>query len=220
MYRSTLTANLDKRLKTSDEGEWSTVSVRDTCRMSEVTCQALVAIVQVQRCDARYAASCVHSPLQVFRQPFSSAAVHRPIPIKRISMNVADLDEVQLHLFSAGVPQFELWADPGLLELPMARKLFAIASRIMYVRRLWRPPEYLRIHRRDDPADHRRFLARLRLERRLWQDHYARRVREARAALCKHDSCKREPAIMYWVLSFFGAPGFDMSLYLPLSSTV
>ena len=130
-------------------------------------------------------------------------------------MNVADLDEVQLHLFSAGVPQFELWADPGLLELPMARKLFAIASRIMYVRRLWRPPEYLRIHRRDDPAEHRRFLARLRFERRLWQDDYARCVREARVALCKHDSCKREPAIMYRVLSFLAAPGFDRTLYSP-----
>ena len=131
-------------------------------------------------------------------------------------MNVADLDEVQLHLFRAGVPQFELWAaDPGLLELPMTRELFTIASRIMYVRRLVRLPEYLLIRRRDDPSEHRRFLARLRHERRLWQDDYARRVREARVALCKHDSCKREPAIMYRVLSFFGAPGFDRSLYSP-----
>ena len=129
-------------------------------------------------------------------------------------MNVAVLDEVQLHLFRAGVPQFELWAaDPGLLELPLTRELFTIASRIMYVRRLVRLPEYLLIRRRDDPSEHRRFLARLRRERRLWQDDYARRVREARVALCKHDSCKREPAIMYRVLSFLAAPVFDRPRY-------
>ena len=96
-------------------------------------------------------------------------------------MSLAELDVVQLHLYRARVPQFELWAeDPGLWELRITRKLFNIASRSMYVRRG-------RVRLRDDPDEHRRFLARLRAERRLWQDDYARRVSGAAVALCSLD---------------------------------
>ena len=61
---------------------------------------------------------------------------------------------MSLSVFRAGVPQFELWAaDPGLLGLPLTRDLFTIASRIMYVRRLVRLPEYLLIRRRENNGD-------------------------------------------------------------------
>ncbi len=50
-------------------------------------------------------------------------------------MDVADSDEVQLHLFRAGALEIDLWAeDPALWELPTTRELFAIASRITYIR--------------------------------------------------------------------------------------
>ena len=122
-----------------------------------------------------------------------------------MSLNVDDLDAAQMHLFRAGVPDFELWAeDPGLWALPMTRELYAaFASRRWYSGRPARLPQHLL----DDPAEHQRFLARLRFERRLWQADYARRVREATVALCKLDSCRREPAIMHRVLSFLAAPG-------------
>ena len=83
-----------------------------------------------------------------------------PHPICRISTDFADSDEVQLHLFRAGAPQVEVWAeDPALWELPLTRELFAIASRIIDVRRHWRARAYPRSRRTDDPAEHRRFLA-------------------------------------------------------------
>ena len=130
-------------------------------------------------------------------------------------MNVDDLDAAQLHLFRAGVPDFELWAeDPGLWALPMTRELYAaFASRRWYIGRAARLP----LHLREDPAEHRRFLARLRFERRLWQADYARRVREATVALCKLESFRREPAIMDRVLSFLVAPGpvFDLPVDHP-----
>ena len=83
-----------------------------------------------------------------------------PHPICRISTDLADSDEVQLHLFRAGAPQVEVWAeDPALWELPLTRELFAIASRIIDVRRLWRARAYPRGRRTDDPTEHQRFLA-------------------------------------------------------------
>ena len=125
-------------------------------------------------------------------------------------MNPAVLDAVQLHLFRAGVPQFDLVAeDPGLWELRITRELFDIASRIMYVRRRRRLPEHERRRRWDDPVAHRRFLARLRAERRLWQDD-ARRVREAAVALCSLNCCRRVPAIIDRVLSLLATRGIDM----------
>ena len=123
-----------------------------------------------------------------------------------MSLNVDDLDAAQLHLFRAGVPEQELWVeDPGLWALPMTRELYAaLASRRWYLGRAACVPP-LRL--REDPTEHRRFLARLRFERRLWQADYARRVREATVALCRLDSCRREPAIVHRVLSFLAAPG-------------
>jgi hypothetical protein len=127
-----------------------------------------------------------------------------------MSLNVDDLDAAQLHLFRSGVPDSELWAeDPGLWALPMTRELYAaFASRRWYIGRAARLP----LHLREDPAEHRRFLARLRFERRLWQADYARRVRNATVALCKLECFRRVPAIMDRVLSFFVAPGpvFDL----------
>jgi hypothetical protein len=129
-------------------------------------------------------------------------------------MNLDELDVVQLRLYRAGVPQFELFAeDPGLWELQVTRELFNIASRIMYVRRSSRIPEATRRRRRDDPVEHQRFLFRLRAERRLWQDDYARRVSGAAVALCSLDSCRRIPAIMHRVLSLLATRGFDRPLY-------
>jgi len=97
-----------------------------------------------------------------------------------MSLNVDDLDVAQLRLFRSGVPDFELWAeDPEMRALPMTRELYAaFASRRWYIGRAARLPQHLR----EDPAEHRRFLARLRFERRLWQADYTRRVREATVA--------------------------------------
>ena len=110
---------------------------------------------QVHRCDACYTPCCarLYPHLQVFRQSVLSAAVCHPIPLCLMSLSVGDLDAAQLHLFHAGVPDFELWAeDPGLWALPMTRELYAaFASRIMYIGRAARVPLYLR----DDPAEHR-----------------------------------------------------------------
>jgi hypothetical protein len=84
-------------------------------------------------------------------------------PLCQSFMNLDELDVVQLRLYRAGVPQFELFAeDPGLWELKVTRELFNIASRIMYVRRSSRIPEATRRRRRDDPVEHQRFLIRLR----------------------------------------------------------
>jgi hypothetical protein len=132
-----------------------------------------------------------------------------------MSLNVDDLDAVQLCLFRRGVPDCELWAeDPGLWALPMTRELYAaFASRRWYSGRPARLPQHLR----DDPAEHQRFLARLRFERRLWQADYARRVRNATVALCKLECFRRVPAIMDRVLWFSVAPGpvFDQSVEHP-----
>ena len=103
-------------------------------------------------------------------------------------MSLEELDVVQLHLCRAGAPQFELFAeDPGLRELQVTREVFNIAPRIMYVRRRLRIPEATRLRRRDDPVEHERFHARLRAERRLWQDDYARSVSGAAVAFCSLD---------------------------------
>ena len=108
---------------------------------------------------------------------------------------------MQLHRFRAGAPQVEVWAeDPALWGLPLTRELFAIASRIIDVRRLWRARAYPRGRRTDDPTEHQRFLAT------SCEGGY-------RGTFCKRDSCKQEPAIMHRVLSFLAAPGFDMPLY-------
>ena len=49
---------------------------------------------------------------------------------------IANLDEVQLRLFHAGVPRRELWAaDPDLSDLRITTEQFNTTIRCMYVRR-------------------------------------------------------------------------------------
>ena len=126
----------------------------------------------------------------------ASGADGQSLMRESLADQIANLDEVQLRLFHAGVPRRELWAaDPDLSDLRITTEQFNTTIRCMYVRRG-------RERHPDDADENRQFLAGLRAARRQWQEECALCVRGFAVALCRLDFCRQVPALMHRVLSF------------------
>ena len=125
-----------------------------------------------------------------------------------MSDDLVDLDTIHLFLFQSGIPQRELLRqDRRLSSSTMTREHFDITRRLMYIRVRLRPHQ-LELRQRE--VEHRRFLARLRLERDLRRQSYAR-VIEAGVAIRGLECFRQVPALVPRVLSFVADPNRELS---------
>ena len=125
-----------------------------------------------------------------------------------MSDDLVDLDTMQLFLFQSGIPQRELLRqDHRLSSRTMTREHFDITRRLMYIRVRLQPHQ---LELRQQEVEHRRFLARLRLERDLRRQSYAR-VIEAGVAIRGLECFRQVPALVPRVLSFVADPNLELS---------
>ena len=125
-----------------------------------------------------------------------------------MSDDLVDLDTIQLFLFQSGIPQRELLRqDHRLKSRTMTREHFDVTRRLMYIRvRL----QQHQLELRQQEVEHRRFLARLRLERDLRRQSYAR-VIEAGVVIRGLECFRQVPALVSQVLPFVAGPNFELS---------